>query len=224
MHLLSVLLGVVGLVTVSASQDLRDLYHWNDVRRGRQGPEIFGTFNEVDTEEMHQAIQCIADNICNRRAIPKQGKVRCTIGTSVAYICNYRDKRHFDHGDLPCSADEMYEAWRQIRIAKGTETGWWYDKPYHQTMGFDKRCKHNQCDNGWEFSNKAEQCTNINTGSFDNPWTFDYEAPVYLNYTGVYAQRMPTPGDPMEPLYFAPWYEGKRPGKPQIPQEGAWKA
>ncbi|KAK4173732.1 hypothetical protein QBC36DRAFT_359276 [Triangularia setosa] len=194
-----------------------------------KGPEIWGSYNEIDDCEMNQAIECLYDQICARRNVPVHGKIRCTIGTSVAYLCNYRsakDKfeddcdatpatvradihRKKQAGDLVCDHSEMYEAWRQIRIAKGSQTGWWYDAKGKKTYGFDRRCKDRECDNGWMVDSEAEQCTNIYKKN--NEWLFDYEAKTYLNYTGRYEQDLPEPGDCDEPVYFNPWQEGKRP-------------
>ncbi|KAK0701553.1 hypothetical protein B0T21DRAFT_300371 [Apiosordaria backusii] len=190
-----------------------------------KGPEIWGSYNEIEDCEMNQAIECLHDQICARRNVPLHGKIRCTIGTSVAYLCNYRTK--FDKmedevgalvsegkhkkkgGELACDQSQMYEAWRQIRIAKGSQTGWWYDAKGKKTYGFDKRCKDRECDNGWMIDSEAEQCTNIKKKN--NGWLFDYEARIYPNYTGRFEQDLPEPGDDDEPVYFNPWQEGKRP-------------
>ncbi|CAP61629.1 uncharacterized protein PODANS_4_2270 [Podospora anserina S mat+] len=189
------------------------------------GPEIWGSYNEIEDCEMHQAIECLHDQICARRNVPIYGKIRCTIGSSVAYLCNYRKKgdkfedeieavvregnRKKEGGELTCDHREMYEAWRQIRIAKGSHTGWWYDGKGKKTYGFDRRCKDGECDNGWMTGSEWEQCTNIKKSN--NDWLFDYEAPEYLNYTGRFEQHLPDPANDFEPVYFNPWYEGKRP-------------
>jgi len=107
-----------------------------------------------------------------------------------------------------CSESEMYEAWRQIRIAKASQTGWWYSQRQDKTYGFDRRCPDNECDNGWKEGSVGEQCTNI-VGV--KGWLFDYQNEVYPNYTAEYVQYLPEPGDASEPLYFNPWHEGKRP-------------
>jgi len=193
----------------------------SEEKAGRYGgPEIWGSKNAIDDYEMHEAIECLHRNVCSRRKVPYQGKIRCTIGTSVAYLCNYRsnrgekeDKKDSHPGDLYCSAYEMYEAWRQIRIARSSQTGWWHDKKSKKTYGFDRRCKANECDNGWKIGSEGEQCTNIRKGLFkkEPDWLFDYEADDFVNYTGKYAQKMPAIDDPTEPMYFNPWKEAKRP-------------
>ncbi|KAK4159300.1 hypothetical protein QBC43DRAFT_222274 [Cladorrhinum sp. PSN259] len=185
------------------------------------GPEIFATNNKIEDCEMSQAIECLQEQICNRRNIPHHGKIRCTIGSAVAYVCNYKHHKDKlpDHqlfggergGELACHSADLYEAWRQIRIGKGSQTGWWHDKAGKRTFGFDKRCKSHECDNGWKKGSEHEQCTNIHKKSHKEPWLFDFEAPVYPNYTGKYEQDLPEPGDVTEPVYFNPWFEGKRP-------------
>ncbi|KAK4221848.1 hypothetical protein QBC38DRAFT_491221 [Podospora fimiseda] len=211
MRFLLPLLALSGLASAMASV----------VHKPKPGPRIFATHNEIDDCEMNQAIECLQDQICARRNIPYQGKIRCTIGTSVAYVCNYKhhnDKMKDKHryggekgGELWCNHNDMYEAWRQIRIAKGSKTGWWHDKQGKRTFGFDKRCKDNTCDNGWKKDNPAEQCTNIHKKAIKDPWLFDFEAIEYHNYTGKYEQDLPVPGDEKEPVYFNPWQEGIRP-------------
>ncbi|KAK0708043.1 hypothetical protein B0H67DRAFT_494721 [Lasiosphaeris hirsuta] len=173
-----------------------------------QGPEIWGSRNEIDECEMHQAIECLHEQICTRRKVPFEGKIRCTIGSAVAYLCNY-ESRNNDDGQLECSESEMYEAWRQIRIAKASATGWWYDEAGSKTYGFDRRCRDNECDNGWKEGSEGEQCTNIKGGADD--WVFDYESETYPNFTAQYIQALPEPGDESEPIYFRPWHEGTRP-------------
>lgn len=211
MRLLPILASLLGLAT---SQALLKGF-------GGHGPEIWGSYNEIDDCEMNQAIECLQEQICARRNIPFRGKIRCTIGTSVAYICNYHERKDKlpaellfgseSGGELSCGHSDLYEAWRQIRIAKASQTGWWFDLRGKQTLGFDKRCKNNECDNGWKKGSEAEQCTNIHRKAADDEWLFDFEAVTYPNYTGKYEQDLPEPGDETEPVYFNPWYEGKRP-------------
>ncbi|KAK3331864.1 hypothetical protein B0T19DRAFT_438745 [Cercophora scortea] len=183
-----------------------------------KGPQIFGSYNEIEESEMHQAIECLQAEICGRRNIPYHGRVRCTIGTSVAYICNYKSKSKSDRlseeaepGELDCNAEEMYEAWRQIRIARASYTGWWYTKWGKKTYGFDRRCPNNECDNGWKAGSIGEQCTNIRNKIDSLPWLFDYAGDVYNDYTGNYVEDLPDPADNSVPVYFNPWYEGVRP-------------
>ncbi|KAK4194261.1 hypothetical protein QBC40DRAFT_213946 [Triangularia verruculosa] len=231
MRLLPLLLGGVAYYSSLASGNAL-------LGKKYKGPEIWGSYNEIEDCEMNQAIECLHDQICSHRTVPLHGKIRCTIGTSVAYLCNYRgffDKIEdeyddiFHHGgnakgkakgkakskakkkrgELVCDQSEMYEAWRQIRIAKGSQTGWWYDAAGKKTYGFDKRCKDRECDNGWMRDSEGEQCTNIKKKN--NEWVFDFEASTYLNYTGRFEQDLPEPGDDDEPVYFNPWQEGKRP-------------
>lgn len=190
----------------------------------REGPEIWASHNEIDDCEMQQAIECLHEQVCARRNVPYHGKIRCTIGTAVAYLCNYRPKTRkgsklskeekkagVQPGSLSCDQSEMYEAWRQIRIAKASQTGWWYDKWGFRTYGFDRRCPDGECDNGWKEGNEGEQCSNIDNKHEPLPWTFDFSAEMYPNYTAKYAQNLPMPGDDLEPQYFSPWKEGKRP-------------
>jgi hypothetical protein len=192
-----------------------------------KGPEIWGSYNTIDDDEMQQAIECLTDQVCARRRVPYHGKIRCTIGTSVAYLCNYLghkdrgdgaddhkdnyndkdDNHHF--GELECSDCDMYEAWRQIRIAQASQTGWWYSSASKRTYGFDRRCANNECDNGWKIGSEGEQCTNIDKSV--KTWLFDFESATYPNYTGKYKRSLPTPGDASEPVYFNPWQQGKRP-------------
>ncbi|KAK3395080.1 hypothetical protein B0H63DRAFT_408387 [Podospora didyma] len=184
----------------------------------RQGPEIWGSFNEIDECQMHQAIECLHEEICARRTVPYRGKIRCTIGNSVVYLCNYNTKdKEFEvegtrkslRGKASCDQSQMYEAWRQIRIAKSSLTGWWHDSFNRKTYGFDRKCRDNECDNGWKNDSVGEQCTNIR--GKNKPWVFDYEADVYRNYTAQYAQKMPDIHDDNNPVYFNPWFEGQRP-------------
>ncbi|KAK3682062.1 hypothetical protein B0T22DRAFT_484151 [Podospora appendiculata] len=183
-----------------------------------KGPQILGSYNEIDETEMHEAIECLQSEICARRNIPYHGRVRCTIGTSVAYICNYKSTSKADRlsdeaepGDLDCNAKEMYEAWRQIRIARASYTGWWYTKWGKKTYGFDRRCPDNECDNGWKVGSIGEQCTNIQSNMASLPWLFDHAEPIYHDYTGQYVEDLPDPANNSVPVYFNPWYEGVRP-------------
>ncbi|KAM7186116.1 hypothetical protein V8F20_011522 [Naviculisporaceae sp. PSN 640] len=200
----------------------------------REGPEIWGSFNEIDEAEMEEAIECLHEQICNKRNVPHKGKIRCVIGTSVAYMCNYRPKttekwrKLFEKlagvspGSTSCHQLEMYEAWREIRIATDSQTGWWYDKWGFRTYGFDKWCPEGECDNGWKIENPGEQCSNIHVKRWawetkeQPPWTFDYKAEDYANYTGKYEQELPSVGGKGvggqgHPIYFAPWVVGRRP-------------
>ena len=180
-----------------------------------KGPEIWPTFNEIDECEMNQAIECLHDQICARRKVPFHGKIRCTIGSSVVYLCNYKSQHGKDApkgeepGQLACDQEEMYEAWRQIRIAKGSQTGWWYDARGKRTYGFDRSCREGECDNGWKQGSEGEQCSNIDKKEID--WTFDFVSDIYPNYTAKYIQPLPQLNDESEPMYFNPWQEGKRP-------------
>ncbi|KAK0615082.1 hypothetical protein B0T17DRAFT_510892 [Bombardia bombarda] len=98
-----------------------------------RGVQIWGSNNDIEECDMHQAIQCLHDNICSWRTVSYHSKIRCTIGRSVAYLCNYKSNKGEDapRGEEPgqhsCDVDDFYEAWRQIRIAKNSETGWWYE-------------------------------------------------------------------------------------------------
>ena len=56
-----------------------------DVAARYKGPEIWGSYNKIEDCEMDQAIECLQDIFCERRNIPYQGKIRCTIGESVAH-------------------------------------------------------------------------------------------------------------------------------------------
>jgi len=55
----------------------------------------------------------------------------------------------------------MYEAWRQIRIAKASHTGWWYSERDNKTHSFGRHWRRpdNECDNGWKEGSQGEQCT-----------------------------------------------------------------
>jgi hypothetical protein len=90
-----------------------------------------------------------------------------------------------------CNEDEMYEAWSQIRIAKASQTEWWYSEKDHKTYGFDRGCPDNECDNGCEKDRQGEQCTNI---MGIGEWLFDYSADTYPNYTAEYSQASPEIG------------------------------
>ncbi|KAM7183601.1 hypothetical protein V8F33_013476 [Rhypophila sp. PSN 637] len=187
-----------------------------------EGPRIYGSYNEIDDNEMHQAIACIHNEICVRRNIPFDGKVRCTIGYSVAYICNWKDKKKGSQkyskawfaektgklpmGSLFCDQSEMYEAWKQIRIARHSQTGWWYDKDGYRTFGFDRSCPKGECDNGWRNGYDGEQCHK--NKHKPAPWTFDYKARQYkfYNHSAPFPQ-LPRPEDYSQPQYFNPWIE-----------------
>ncbi|KAK4191049.1 hypothetical protein QBC35DRAFT_448664 [Podospora australis] len=217
---------VVHLLALASLASAQLTASYSDLKSGYKGPEIWGSYNEIEDCEMDQAIECLHEIFCKRRNIPYHGKIRCTINKSVAYICNYRGvkdmiephhvkakfkgiKEEPAGGELVCDAEELYEAWRQIRIAKGSQTGWWHDAKYKLTLGFDRRCPDHECDNGWKRGSEGEQCTNIKKGKHD--WTFDYEAYVYANYTGKYERVMPEPTDNTQPVDFNPWVEAQRP-------------
>jgi len=57
-----------------------------NVKRYLDGPEIWGSYNEIVDCDMQQAIECLHKQICERRLVPWQGRIRCTIGASVAYF------------------------------------------------------------------------------------------------------------------------------------------
>ncbi|KAK3384064.1 hypothetical protein B0T24DRAFT_715836 [Lasiosphaeria ovina] len=187
------------------------------------GLEIWGSYNDIDECQMHQAIECLQEQICSRRRVPQYGKIRCTIGNAVAYLCNYQNKKSKEvaedgseestWGELTCASEDMYEAWRQIRIAKTSATGWWYDRHGGRTYGFDRSCRNNECDNGWAKGSEGEQCTNIHAPAEHRNWVFDFVADTYPDFTAQYIEALPELGDPDEPVYFNPWYEGRRPKK-----------
>ncbi|KAK0644238.1 hypothetical protein B0T16DRAFT_333811 [Cercophora newfieldiana] len=204
MHLSTFLVAAAAAVASAATINRRDGVH--------DGPEIWGSHNEIDECEMHQAIECLHSQICVRRKVPYRARIRCTIGSSVAYVCNYKNdftpKDHAVENANECDESEMYEAWRQIRIAKASQTGWWYSKKDEKTYGFDRRCPDNECDSGRNEGSEGEQCTNIQgVGG----WLFDYVGERYPNFTAEFIQPLPEIGDLTEPMYFNPWYEGRRP-------------
>ncbi|KAK0733197.1 hypothetical protein B0T26DRAFT_736185 [Lasiosphaeria miniovina] len=185
------------------------------------GPEIWGSHNDIDECQMHQAIECLHEQICARRRVPRFGKIRCTIGGAVAYLCNYQTKKSkevledgaevWTGGELACGVEDMYEAWRQIRIAKASATGWWHDPRGRRTYGFDRSCRANECDNGWAEGSEGEQCTNMHAPKAHHDWVFDFVGDTYPNFTAQHTQALPELGDPNEPVYFKPWHEGRRP-------------
>ncbi len=214
--------GAVAAAAISQQEEAKAQYN---------GPEIWGSYNDIEECDMHQAIECLQTQICGRRKLPLPSKIRCTIGGAVAYMCNYRTRG--DEG-ASCSHEEIYEAWRQIRIGRGSRTGWWYDSQRQRTYGLDRSCRSHewyvcpnalifffffdernlltQCqhsDNGWKEGSIGEQCTNINKPHL--PWLFDYIGPTYPNFTANFIQDLPDPEDKTEPVYFNPWEEGRRP-------------
>lgn len=173
----------------------------------KHGPEIWGSKNEIDDCEMHQAIYCLHENVCSKGPLPANSKARCTIGRAVAYICNYRTK--FDDKGVrrDCDVADLYDAWRHIRVAQNSSTGWKFDGEY--TAGFDRRCKDNECDNGWKKGSEGDHCTNLRRKT---DWLIDYEGAFYPNYSTKFEVPLPRLGDKTDPIYFTPWRQGKRPG------------
>ncbi|KAL2258797.1 hypothetical protein VTK26DRAFT_7744 [Humicola hyalothermophila] len=170
----------------------------------KKGPEVYSTHNQINECEMHQAIQCLQDKLCSKGDIPEHGRARCTIGCSVAYVCDYRSKTDKEHG---CDVQDVYKAWNQIRQAKNSPTGWVHDGEF--TWGFDRRCKDNECDNGWKKGSEGEQCTNMRDKNAG--WLLDFEADEYEGYRGQWEQNLLGLGDKSKPLGWPTWQEGKRP-------------
>lgn len=175
-----------------------------DASKHKKGPEVYGTHNKIDECEMHQAIQCLQDKVCSRGDIPEHGKARCTIGCAVAYLCDYRGKHDREHG---CNVQDAYDAWNQIRVTQNSQTGWIHDGEF--TFGFDRRCKNNECDNGWKRGSEGEQCSNMRDKKA--VWILDHEADEYPGYKGQWEHSLSEVGDKSQPVHWPNWQEGKRP-------------
>lgn len=174
-----------------------------------KGPEIWGSHNCIDECDMHQAIYCLQENICSKGDIPEHGKARCTIGKSTAYICDYRGKHDKEHG---CDVHSIYRAWDMIRVHQNSSTGWVHDGEI--TYGFDERCKHNECDNGWKQGSEGDHCSNLRDHKKPGPWLCDFEAescPGYKGYTDKYEHAPAILGDKSDVEYAKQWQQGKRP-------------
>lgn len=170
----------------------------------KNGPEVWGSHNCVDDCEMHQAIYCLQENLCCKGQIPEHGKARCTVGKSVAYICDYRGKHDNDHH---CDVHSMYHAWDMIRATQNSTTGWYHDGEI--TYGFDQRCKHHECDNGWKEGSQGDMCSNMRNHKENTPWLVDFECDAYPGYKSKWEHEMTTCGD--RECVVRPWQQGKRP-------------
>ena len=100
----------------------REIPQYTNLRRtGRSGKEL--------EQHIKLAIDCLSE-WCQTSDIRPRRKVRCTVGTGIAYVCNYGNHQ-------PCSKREFEEVWAVIRGSESL-TGLWDHSPWAKVIGMEQ--------------------------------------------------------------------------------------